>query len=112
MLKSDVYLTFPAHERLGREKLFIMHHLSPLHKAPVLMLYSGALSVTPHNCVHASATNCAPQQKQKNQSEFFGGDRMHPMFSLRSVAHDGERSSIIARLARDFAPLVRALATQ
>jgi hypothetical protein len=50
----------------------MMHEEVGLYKEAVEMLYSGALSAAPHNCVDADATAGAPQQGHQSRAYFLG----------------------------------------
>lgn len=69
----------------------MMYPSEGLYKAPGEMLYSGALSVAPHNCVDADATAVAPQQEHQNRGRFFGPSLKNQKSASLSVGHDGER---------------------
>jgi hypothetical protein len=44
-----------------------------LYEEGMELLYSGALSTAPHNCVDADATNCAPLEGWENRMRFWLG---------------------------------------
>jgi hypothetical protein len=68
----------------------MMHLSGGLYKAPAEMLYSGALSVAPHNCVDADATAVAPQEGHQTRGRFFGPSLKNQRAASLSVGHDGE----------------------
>ncbi len=88
----------------------MMHEGEGLYKEGSEMLYSGALSVAPHNCVDADATAVAPQEGHQNRGRFFGPSLKNQRMISLSVGHDGERrvGADTAHCVRGCAPLVRA----
>ncbi len=69
----------------------MMHLSGGLYKEGSEMLYSGALSAAPHNCVDADAAASAPPQEHQNRGRFFGRILKHQRVVSLSGGHDGER---------------------
>lgn len=69
----------------------MMYPSEGLYKGPAEMLYSGALSAAPHNCVDADAAAVAPPERHQNRGRFFGPSRKNLSTVSLSGGHDGER---------------------